>query len=197
MRRVGRSTGLFLGLGLILFPACSSHSGLLSQKESAQTSPLPFDNPSRSNGISPTQAFASTSVPAGTTVVIRLESSLSSLSAHAGDQFQAVLDEAIVVQGQPLVPGGTAITGKVLAARASERQAAGYLRLALATVVLNGRAVEVHSSSLFAKGGLRERAGSASSAQLPPSATADAKELRFSTGHLLTFRLIQPLPLQP
>jgi|HubBroStandDraft_4_1064222.scaffolds.fasta_scaffold148008_1 hypothetical protein len=185
MKREGRATWLLLGLALTLFLACSRQPGLLSSPQSTQTSPLPFDNPSHSDGISPTQAFASTSIPAGTEIVIRLQSSLSSAESQAGDQFQAVLDGPILVQGQTLVPIGAAITGRVLVAKASGPRERGYMRLTLSSLVLGDKAVDVHTSSLFSKGGpSRITKGSAA-----------ANDVQFSTGHRLTFRLIQPLPL--
>jgi hypothetical protein len=198
MRCAEQSSRLLMGLALMLYSGCSRQQGLLPPKENAQTSPIPFDNPSRSEGISPTQAFASPSIPAGTAIVIRLQSSLSSAESHSEDRFQAVLEEPIVVQGQTLAPGGTAITGRVLAAKASESREPGYLRLTLSSAVLNGKAVDVHASSIFCKGGPREHRRSASSGELPPApvSSAGTKDVQFSTGHRLTFRLIQPLPLQ-
>jgi hypothetical protein len=184
MKRAGPFTWLFLGLGLLL-SACSGQPGFLPPKDDPKS--LPFNDSSHSDGISPTLAFTSSSIPAGTVVAIRLRSALSSAGLHSGDPFQAVLDGPLVIQGQTLAPSGTAITGRVLAARASEPHAPGYLRLTLSTVILNGKAVDVHTSSVFCKGGLREYLNSGSGA---------ANDVQFSTGRRLTFRLIQPLPLQ-
>lgn len=187
MKQAGRWPWPILGLALILVPACSRQPGLLLPADNPPTKPLPFDSSSHSDGISPTQAFASTSIPAGTTIVIRLQSPLSSVKAQLGDQFQAVLEEPIVVQGQTLAPSGTGITGRVLAAKVSEPRAPGYLRLTLSSIVVNGKPVEVHTSSVFSKGGPREHLR---------SGPAAANDIQFSTGRRLTFRLLQPLPLQ-
>jgi hypothetical protein len=192
MKRTGRSVWVFVGLALMLFPACSRQPGLLSAKENARSNPLPFDNPPHRAGISPTQAFASISIPAGTRIVILLQSSVSSAESRSGDQFQAVLEEPIVVQGQTLAPSGIAITGRVVEAKASEPREPGYLRLTLSAVVMDGKAIEVHTSSVFSKGGPRERPRSTPSAELP----AGTNDVQFSTGRRLTFRLLQPLPLQ-
>jgi hypothetical protein len=195
MKRAGRPWWLFLVLALMLFPACSRQSGPLLQTGNAQTNPLPFDHPSQGDGVSPTQAFTSASVPAGTAIVIRLQSSVSSVNSHAGEAFRAVLDEPIVVQGQTFAASGTAITGRVLAARPSELRESGYLRLTLSSVILNGHPLDVHSSSVFSKGGPREHPRSASIAESPRD-PASPNDVRFSTGRRLTFRLIQPLPPQ-
>jgi hypothetical protein len=186
MKQAGRSAWLFLGLVLTLVPACSRQPGLLAPTEKAQ-SPLPFDSSSHNDGISPTQAFASNSIPAGTAIVIRMQSPLSSAKAHLGDQFRAVLEEPIIVQGQTLASSGTEITGRVVAAKVSEPREPGYLRLTLSSLVLNGKAVAVHTSSVFSKGGPREH---------PRLGSTVTNDIRFSTGRRLTFHLIQPLPLQ-
>jgi hypothetical protein len=195
MKRVGRTRWLVLGLALLLLAACSRQPELPSPQENAQS--LPFNSASHSDGISPTQAFAATSIPAGTAIVIRLQSPLSSAGSHAGDQFVARLEEPIVVQGQILAPSGIAITGRVLEARVSAPGAPGYLRLALTSVVLNGKAVDIHTSSIFSKGGSRRLSTSAGNP--PPRASVGSSgrnDVQFSTGRRMTFRLIQPLPLQ-
>lgn len=187
MKQAGRWPGLFLGPTLMLALACSRQPGLLLPSDNPPTKPLPFDSSSHGDGISPTQAFVSTAIPAGTTIVIKLQSPLSSVTAHLGDQFRAVLEQPIIVQGQTLAPSGIEIMGKVLAVKVSQPREPGYLRLTLSSIVLNGKPADVHTSSLFSKGGSRERQRSDSPA---------ANDIQFSTGRRLTFRLLQPLPLQ-
>ena len=93
-------------------------------------------------------------VPAGTPISIRLQNAISSATNRAGDEFFGVLDEAIVVNDQTVVPSGAAVRGRVLAARSSGRlHSSGYLRLSLVSVAINGQVVAVHTSSLFASGG--------------------------------------------
>ncbi|HTA25942.1 MAG TPA: hypothetical protein VK763_20590 [Terriglobales bacterium] len=185
MKRAGRSVWMFVGLASLLLPACSRQPVSVPPKENTQS--VPFGNSPQSDGISPTQAFASAFTPAGTAIVIQLQASLSSAESHSGDQFQAILDEPIVVQGQTLAPRGTAITGRVLAAKASEKHSPGFLRLTLSSMLLNGKSLDVHTSSLFYKGGLREYSKSGS---------RRVNDVQFSTGRRLSFRLIQALSLQ-
>lgn len=186
MKQVGRWTWPFLGLAVLLVAACSHQPGIIAPQEDAQTKPLPFNRPSHDDGISPTQAFAFSSMPAGTAVVIRLQSPLSSAKAHLGDHFEAVLEEPIVVQGQTLAASGTEVTGRVLAAKASQPRQPGYVRLTLSSIFLKGKALDLHTSSVFSKGGQGEHLKSG----------AAANDIKFSTGQRLTFHLIQPLPLQ-
>lgn len=92
-------------------------------------------------------------VPAGTVLNVRLQNSISSATAAPGESFDAVLDEPLVVQGQTVAPRGAAVSGRVTEAKASGRlHDSGYLRLTLASVNINGKAVPVTTSSLFAKG---------------------------------------------
>ena len=61
-------------------------------------------SPAGSNAFASSNAAAtSVSVPAGTAISIRLQSSVSSATAHAGDTFEAVVDEPVVVGGQTVV----------------------------------------------------------------------------------------------
>lgn len=77
-------------------------------------------------------ALAAVSIPAGTPIKVRLQQTLSSDQSTAGQEFTAVLDEPIVVNGQTVAPKGANVYGKVTTARPSGRlktPAALYLRL--------------------------------------------------------------------
>ena len=56
-------------------------------------------------------------VPANTAIYVRLQQSISSATAQSGQNFSAVLDEPLLVDGQTLAPKGASVTGKVVAAR--------------------------------------------------------------------------------
>jgi len=199
---------------LALATACSQQLGVLSSGSNAQPArELPFDRTSEASGISPTQAFASGAIPAGTPVVVLLQSPLSSANSRSGDAFQSLLDEPIVIQGQTLVPRGAVIIGRVVSARAADPpQQPGYLRITLSSIVLNGKTLEVHTSGIFAKGTDRNRYqkmnadwagyadGEAAAADLGASSGSKStlwrmREAEFSTGRQLSFRLLQSLPL--
>jgi len=177
---------------------------------------LPFERVSESGGISPTAGFAFDGIPAGTEFTVRLQMALSSADAHAGDSFQAVLDEPLVIAKRTIAPRGTPVTGSVLAARASEGlNDPGYMRLTLASIVMNGKSVPLQTSSIFAKGGFYERrkptpirnaetngkasavesavGGGNETAISPDQSNPGQGNVRFSTGRRLSFRLAQPL----
>jgi hypothetical protein len=197
-------------LMLVLATGCS---GIRSQapQAGAEGGALPF---SRAQAIE---------VPMGTAVYIRLQEPISSTTAKEGQSFSAVLDEPVMAEGQVIAPQGTLVTGRVVAARQSGRMHdAGYLRLTLSSITINGKAVPVQTSSLFVKGGsFRNRnlayvgGGAGGSALLGGlaagsksafigSATGDhgaayassSKEVGFAAEHRLGFRLIEAMKVE-
>jgi hypothetical protein len=56
---------------------------------------------------------AQTPVPAGTALMVRLDTTLATFSNRVGDPFQGRLRQAIVVNGNTLLPAGTTIEGRV------------------------------------------------------------------------------------
>jgi hypothetical protein len=195
---------------LVWATGCSRQLAVPGAGATANSGHLPFDRVSDNSGMSPTAGFTFDGIPVGTEVTIRLQSALSSAHSQAGDSFQAVLDEPMVVAGKTTVPRGTPVTGSVLAAKASAGpHDPGYLRLTLASIAMNGEAVPLQTSSVFAKGGSYEkrRATMKRSAGDGKDATTESHgnefsfspgqgDARFSTGRRLSFRLTQPLHLQ-
>jgi hypothetical protein len=92
-------------------------------------------------------------IPAGTSIPVRLQQFVSSSSARPGDRFDAVLDRPLVVNGRTVAAKGSPIVGRVVQAKNSGRlHSSGYLRLTLASIRVNGRSVPVQCSSIFVKG---------------------------------------------
>ena len=146
---------------------------------------------------------------------------LSSADSRAGDSFQAILDEPLVIAKKTIAPRGTPVTGSVLAARASGGlNDPGYMRLTLASIVMNGKPVALQTSSIFVKGGFYARRkptpirssetnGKATAVEPavgggnetaihpvagnPSQGNPNQGNVRFSTGRRLSFRLAQPL----
>jgi hypothetical protein len=52
-------------------------------------------------------------VPAGTALMVRLETTLATFSNKAGDPFQARLTQAVVLNGKTLIPAGAMVEGRV------------------------------------------------------------------------------------
>lgn len=154
-------------------------------------------------------------VPANSAIYVRLQESLYSANAREGQTFNAVLDQPLVVDDQTIAPQGTAVTGTVVAVRESGRlHNAGYLRIALTSITLNGKPVPLQTNSVFV-GGDRKRniaimsngksaasvldALAAGGKGVTVSKVDDApgrpgkKQVGFGTDFRLGFRLTQPL----
>jgi len=206
---------ILAGLTLFWTLGCSRQLPAPASSATAKSSRLPFDRVSDNGGVSPTDGFSFDGIPAGTEITIQLQVALSSAGSRAGDTFQAVLEEPLVVAGRTLAPRGTPVMGSVVAAKASgSLHDAGYLRLTLTSITLNGKAIPLHSSSIFAKGVPDEKRKTPAmgrsgvdegavvhSAQDSGNGTGspiypNRGNVGFSTGRRLTFRLAQPLHLQ-
>jgi len=92
-------------------------------------------------------------IPAGSSITVRVGSEISSGSAKVGDRFDATLAHNLVVNGKTLARAGAPARGKVTSAKSSGRlHAPGELALRLTSVQVNGRMVPISTRSHFAKG---------------------------------------------
>ena len=160
---------------------------------------LPFDQGSRASGIAPSASLVPGPevVPAGTPLTIRLQISVSSRTATAGESFSAILDQPIIVQGKDLVHRGTSISGTIVAVkRYASAHAPAYLRLKLTQIIREGKAIPIESSSVFAKAGVPRGDGSAGEQSSGSGASATRRFAHFSADHPLTFRLTAAVDLQ-
>jgi len=210
-----------LGLSLVLLTlglmcACGRPP---DDKTGAESQNLPFDRQSRSSGISPSQSLipSATRLPEGTPIPVRLQTGLSSATAHPGDTFNAIVDEPVVVDGQTLVGRGATATGRVLEVKASaighdsaqessrdsshdrpSREGSsepGYLRIVLVSLNVGSKAIAIETSSIFAKGGSREERGAAGTDGDRMDRERN-KDIEFGVDRHLSFRLAQAVDLQ-
>lgn len=221
----------FLSLVLILTAGCSKHMKLSAQDSKPSTpttnasdpAPAPFaKNDAKPD---PAKPAADVVLPAGTPLTVRLQNSVSSSTSAPGDRFDAVLDHPVVIDGQTIAPEGARVSGRVVAVRRSGHLwHPGYLRIALASITIDGKAMPVDSSSItlvgrshkrrnlawigggagggaligaLAGGGQGALIGSAIGAA-GGTTTAFAtgkKDVGFSVERRLTFRLVRPLTI--
>lgn len=93
-------------------------------------------------------------IPASTAIYVRLQQSLSSSTAQAGQMFSAVLDEPLTVDNQTVAAKGSPVEGRVVAARESGHlHNSGYLRITLSSITINGKSVPLQTNSMFVSGG--------------------------------------------
>lgn len=93
------------------------------------------------------------SVPSGTTLKIRLDDGLSTQKNTKGDEFRAVVLEAVRLDSEHVIPKGTQLTGRILNAKRAGRIAGrASLRLKFDTLRLpNGGGLSLETSVLSVK----------------------------------------------
>jgi hypothetical protein len=193
---------------LMLSVLCGCKHPPADDASSADSQKLPFDRQPRSSGISPSQSLIphTTKLPEGTSIPVRLQSTLSSASSHAADSFSAIIDEAVVVDGQTMVAAGTPATGRVLEAKPAANSRAGsglhgspiepgYLRIVLVSLNIGGRAVAIETSSIFAKGGSRGDRASTMGAASRATNKSRNMDIVLGPARHLNFRLAQAADL--
>lgn len=209
MRRISRlDIALFVAASLLLGCSRQPYSAGSSVNRAsgvADEEKLPFEEPPDGHGISPSSSLvpAAQSVPPGTPLTIRLESSISSATARSGESFQAVLEEPILMQGRSVVPAGTSVTGTVVELnRSASLHRPAYVRLELTSIDVNGYPIPIETSSIFAKAGLQQGAKS-TSADAENGTTASPtgrsitgqKKAQFGVNRRLVFRLTSAISL--
>jgi hypothetical protein len=137
--------------------ADTSTTAAAATADATTGSSVPFAEHSKAEAAKSLTA-SNITVPAGTPVTVRLQSSVSSASSNAGDRFDAVLDAPLVVAGKTLAPAGANVTGRVVAAKSSGHlKDPGMIQLALASITIDGKEVPVASSSVIARGSSHEK----------------------------------------
>jgi hypothetical protein len=193
-----RGTCVCVLLSLLAAAGCSRQPGFAPDAKLSPAQSLPFEKVSDKNGVHPT-SFPPAGIPAGTTIAIRIQSSISSSTAHAGDTFRAVLDQPLALQGQVLVPSETPLAGKILAARAARvGLEPGYLRCTLTAILLGGKLVPLETSNVFLKGIVPAAHNFmlATNSTAPRTEAAPLPDARIAAERRLDFRLTRDLPVK-
>ncbi len=189
-------TPLLAILFLIAAPFCGCNhptDDSVAAPNTSDSQKLPFDRKSKTTGISPSHSLIpySTKLPEGTPIPVRLQGTISSQSSHTGDSFSAIIDQPIDIDGQSVVPAGTSASGRVLEAKAAQgAQEPGYLRIVLVSLTVDGHAIPIETSSIFAKGGPRDERSSAT------NPNGGSEDVVFANDRHLNFRLAQAADLQ-
>jgi hypothetical protein len=97
-------------------------------------------------GMSPV-VLAATTVPAGTTLSVRLVDSLSSAKNKPGDAFAATVDVPVVIDGKTVIARGTRVNGEVVSAAASGRLTTpAKLYVKLVSIEIGGKTYPLRTS---------------------------------------------------
>lgn len=88
-------------------------------------------------------------LPAGTSIQVRIDHTLSSDESYPGDRFTATVAEPVTVDGKTIIPEGAQAEGVVDDAHASGNlKGVPRLGLALDTVDVNGKSYELHTDDI-------------------------------------------------
>jgi hypothetical protein len=102
--------------------------------------PAPAPLPPQTAGIT---------IPADTSLTIRMIDSVNSDTSRLGETFRASLAEPIYVSGQEVVPRGADVATRLVTDQQSGKiEGRTVLTLALSTITINGRTVDVTSSDV-------------------------------------------------
>jgi hypothetical protein len=129
-------------------------------------------------------------------LTVQLQGSLSTDIVRAGDRFTASLAAPLTIDGETLIQSGTAVTGRVESEQAHAGlpgliPGSGYFQLTLSTISIDGKPIELQTSSLFARGTLQPSSISSGRGPSDPQ----TENVRVRKGHALTFRLTAPVTL--
>src|SRR6202795_3038212 len=194
-RRPSRLAGVAAVLLSVTFICACARPPEEAASPPADSQKMPFARQPRRGGIPPSQTWvpSATKLPEGTTIAVRLQSSLSSATSRAGDTFSATIDNPVEVEGYIVLATGVTATGRVLESKNSVSSLEpGYFRIVLVTLNVGVRPIVIETSSIFAKGAPREEANPSTGG---PS-TAAHEDIVFDVGRRLNFRLAQTVDLQ-
>jgi len=171
-------------LALLCAAACSRPADVPTAG-TIQDNPAPFRPDSGDDSAAPAIAPPekglpfrdSQTLPPGTLLTVRLKGAITTGTTISPNSFQAVVDEPVVVEGNTLIPRGTAAVGRIESSRISKvKPNQAYVRLALQSVHIGGLDVSVQTASLFTR-------------ETPQR----DESIRMEKGRRLTFRLMEPV----
>lgn len=103
--------------------------------------------PSKPTPLPPVARFREYTIPAGTTLVVTLASSVASNASRVEDAVEATLAEPVIVDGTTIFPAGTRVRGEVTAAQPSGKvKGRASLALHFGTISLDDETYRFDSS---------------------------------------------------
>ena len=205
--RTRLAAGALIVIILTSLPACKHKPSSDSQEKTAEVPAAPSPNPVPPPVAVQPQAETPPPAPAppqpiivaaGTTITIKLANDLGSKLSQSGQTFSATVDKDVIVDGQPAIPAGAAVSGVVIAARPYGKFAGeANLTLKLKSVNVNNvdqtivTASRSFGSKIKAKGKVHKFIGG-----LVKRAEGDEREVTLPAQSSYTFTLKQALEIQ-
>jgi len=145
----------------------------------------------RANGTGPTShatAPANMTIPAGTRIVVRLDSELSSKTSEEETLFTGSVARRVVVGTRTVIPLGTPAKGLIEEAEPAEKGPKGAeLQLRLTSVTLAGRLYPMRTASVSPSSKGKGRAAN--------SVSAGNADITLPAGSTVSFKLLLPLKI--
>src|SRR5260370_13116926 len=136
---------LLMAVFAVIVGCGKSPSGVSSNGDNSTTAP------SSGGGL-----FShSVTVPEGTSIVVRLDQTISSKTSHSGDTFTATVAQPVSIGDKVAIPEGSTASGTVVTAKARGRfKGAAILKIVLnqGTVRNNNYTVDTNADSRYIKG---------------------------------------------
>jgi hypothetical protein len=115
--------------------------------------PAPVAESSRER---PTRPGSGVTVPAGTSLLVRMIDSVDSDKNHVGDRFRASLEQDLAVDGVVVAPKGADVYGRLAEAKeAGHLEGKSQLKLELTDILINNRLQPVMSGDYEVSGASR------------------------------------------
>jgi len=145
----------FLVLGILLATGGCSNSSTPAPASSSTTAPNTPNAPgATSNAVADSAPAAKPTpppavvVPAGTSLTVTVDETVSTKTQNTGDRFEASIAEPVTVEGRVVLPSGAKCAGTVTTAdSAGHLKGGALLAVTLDSVTVHGRRYSIQTSS--------------------------------------------------
>ena len=142
-------TILLLAVGFACLPLAAQQNDLSSSKSTAAA------NTSSATATTAKNKFSGILLPAGSSLHVRLQTTLTSKTNKTGDKFTGYVEQPVIANGKTIVPVGSLVDGHVVMVKKSKRiKGVGQMRIVLDDIttengdefLLNGSLEEAQGS---------------------------------------------------
>jgi len=121
-------------------------NSMQSSPSASAQAPAPMPEPARQEAPPPPPPPLV--VPAGTSLTVRLGSTLDTKTAEAGQPFNGVLARSVTVEGEVAIPAGAGVSGSVVESKSPGKfKGEGLLSITLNSISVGGAPREIATST--------------------------------------------------
>lgn len=127
-------------------------NGVTNSPTTTNPAPAPAPLPEQAKQEAPPPPPPPLVVPAGTSLLVRLGSTLDTKTAETGQPFNGTLARSVVVGGEVAIPAGAGVSGSIVDAKSPGRfKGEGVLSITLNSINIGGTPREI-ATSTFSQG---------------------------------------------